>query len=475
MGKITYENKEAINVDTSIPNKNKATADDFNEIKKVVNENEDHQIGIIKDICATLPATTGYVEGDNVYLMNDNLIYTLTNGAWVSLGAPNSNKSYLLLNDYYDSDYGWKYTRGLYKVSSYGYIMDKLENYICNLGNTLQFDATISGTYLIFTPGADTGTFFYPTRTGQTGQITIPQLSTVSIFKQSNTTLTVGDMFVINTADNKTITGKLTATNPILGNTWSIKNYYSALQIRKSTDVSTVNMFQLFKDEAGSPTKTLLWILGNTFTLNYTEYGTQESKSFTFGINDMVQGNSTDCVSGDPMIIYKTNGERYKVTNLTVTGDTYLITKLDEDIFSTSETLTNKKWIDGKPLYRKTIITPGPFTTNTTTIDISGLGAETIMIDSTHSFARFVDSVDDYTIPFDSPACSTGTVAMKAGAIAITDINHYTDEIELYIGSNSLNDSTMILYITLEYTKTTQNQSNTPVITPPDPTPEEEN
>ena len=102
MGKITYENKEAINVDTSIPNKNKGTAEDFNEIKKVVNENEDHQIGIIKNICATLPATTGYVEGDNVYLMNDNdnLIYTLTNGAWVSVGAPNSNKYYLLINDY---------------------------------------------------------------------------------------------------------------------------------------------------------------------------------------------------------------------------------------------------------------------------------------------------------------------------------------------------------------------------------------
>lgn len=41
MSKITYEDKQAIQNDDSIANKNKVTADDMNEIKKVVNENAD--------------------------------------------------------------------------------------------------------------------------------------------------------------------------------------------------------------------------------------------------------------------------------------------------------------------------------------------------------------------------------------------------------------------------------------------------
>lgn len=36
---ITYEDKENLNLDSSIPNKNKITADDMNQIKQVVNTN----------------------------------------------------------------------------------------------------------------------------------------------------------------------------------------------------------------------------------------------------------------------------------------------------------------------------------------------------------------------------------------------------------------------------------------------------
>ena len=343
MSKITYANKEAINVDTSIPNKNKATADDFNEIKRVVNENEDHQIVIIKDVYSSLPSTTGYSEGDNIYLMsaNDNLIYTLTNGAWVSAGAPNTNKYYLLINNKYISAFSIEFIRGIYKCNSYGYIWEKVADYSNSMSSSNNFNDLKSGTYLYFSSGA----FTYYTMGTTTVQINVPALSTVSIFKQDEATQTVGDMFLIRTTDNKTILGTITAIN-ILGKTWSIKNYYDALQVRKSTDVSTLNMYQLFKDEAGSPTQTLLWILDNTFTLNYTEYGTQESKSFTFSENDMVQGNSQDCVGGTPMIVYKANGERYKITNLTVTGTSYLITKLDEGTLLYSSNATTPSTSD---------------------------------------------------------------------------------------------------------------------------------
>ena len=36
---IIYEDKEALQNDTDVPNKNKVTAEDMNEIKKVVNNN----------------------------------------------------------------------------------------------------------------------------------------------------------------------------------------------------------------------------------------------------------------------------------------------------------------------------------------------------------------------------------------------------------------------------------------------------
>ena len=41
MSKITYANKVAINENAEIPNINKITDDDMNEIKTVVNNNDD--------------------------------------------------------------------------------------------------------------------------------------------------------------------------------------------------------------------------------------------------------------------------------------------------------------------------------------------------------------------------------------------------------------------------------------------------
>ena len=41
MAKIQYENKEQLNVNETIPAKNKCMADDMNEIKNVVNGNDD--------------------------------------------------------------------------------------------------------------------------------------------------------------------------------------------------------------------------------------------------------------------------------------------------------------------------------------------------------------------------------------------------------------------------------------------------
>ena len=44
MAKITYENKVALNVNSDIADVNKCNATDLNEIKNVVNENDDNTI-----------------------------------------------------------------------------------------------------------------------------------------------------------------------------------------------------------------------------------------------------------------------------------------------------------------------------------------------------------------------------------------------------------------------------------------------
>lgn len=49
MSKITYENKEFLNENSQISNINKVTADDMNEIKNVVNENDDN-IGDLSEL-----------------------------------------------------------------------------------------------------------------------------------------------------------------------------------------------------------------------------------------------------------------------------------------------------------------------------------------------------------------------------------------------------------------------------------------
>lgn len=87
MGKITYENKVALNENASIPDINKCKADDLNEIKQVVNENSRFfiqdliQIGItpsplnVTGELGTLPfdKTTQKI-GDNLSLVNNKIV-----------------------------------------------------------------------------------------------------------------------------------------------------------------------------------------------------------------------------------------------------------------------------------------------------------------------------------------------------------------------------------------------------------------
>ena len=92
MAKITYTDKEALNEIPSIPAKNKVQAEDMNEIKNVVNQNE-LKVLLIVDSSAPAECSTG----DMYYNTTTKLIYTATGtNTWGSTGVnPTENTLYI--------------------------------------------------------------------------------------------------------------------------------------------------------------------------------------------------------------------------------------------------------------------------------------------------------------------------------------------------------------------------------------------
>jgi hypothetical protein len=92
MAKITYENKVALNQNSSIPDINKVNDTDMNMIKNVVNNNETK---VLLAVSSSAPATCD--TGDMYFNTTDNLIYTATaTNTWSSTGvAPTENTIYI--------------------------------------------------------------------------------------------------------------------------------------------------------------------------------------------------------------------------------------------------------------------------------------------------------------------------------------------------------------------------------------------
>lgn len=101
MAKITYIDKEPINIDPTIPAKNKCMADDMNEIKNVVNENENKTL-----IAISSTAPSECTTGDLYYNTTSKKIFTATaTDTWSSTGEnPTENTLYLCDNTIYSYD-----------------------------------------------------------------------------------------------------------------------------------------------------------------------------------------------------------------------------------------------------------------------------------------------------------------------------------------------------------------------------------
>ena len=86
MSKITYTNKSTLNPQPSIANENKVTSNDMNEIKSVVNENDDN-IGNLSN----LKTTTKTSVVDSINELVDTQLYSTTevktNKVWID-GKP---------------------------------------------------------------------------------------------------------------------------------------------------------------------------------------------------------------------------------------------------------------------------------------------------------------------------------------------------------------------------------------------------
>lgn len=134
----------------------------------------------------------------------------------------------------------------------------------------------------------------------------------------------------------------------------------------------------------------------------------------------------------DKSIVHENGG---KHTNL----NTILKDLENSNVYSTEETQIGT-WIDGKPIYRKTIVMSNVTETNKT-YDLSSLSIETCMIDSSHSYFE----QGNYQIPI---GCYGGTTDYSR---AFYQKNTKT----LYVQFGTTYTMSKNIHITIEYTKTT--------------------
>ena len=135
----------------------------------------------------------------------------------------------------------------------------------------------------------------------------------------------------------------------------------------------------------------------------------------------------------------------------------------DDIIFTSNEVKTNKKWVDGKDIYKNTLILEGSNITsgianNIKSIDVSTLGIDTLFYDLVHSNLKISPNS---AITNQYPALCVGfngsnVTNIKANSITILDFT--SGNIKLFIGDTLKSSiSTAVsssLCLSIEYTKT---------------------
>ncbi len=115
-----------------------------------------------------------------------------------------------------------------------------------------------------------------------------------------------------------------------------------------------------------------------------------------------------------------------------------IIETVDKNTFySVNERMTNKIWVDGKPIYRRTIITSVKANTTDTSISISNIPYDTIMINQSESYNTWGTN-------------STGGLTWN---LSSSDYSHCWVNTDKNIRIINNSSATRTYVITLEYTK----------------------
>lgn len=174
MAKITFENKIALNVNSDIADVNKCNATDLNEIKEVVNTNDDNtitntnniaknatKIGTLSNLNTTnknnLVSAINEVNG-KINALTAVALYESTTGSNgnITLSDNVSNYSYIEIF-YKDNDYNYNSMKFIYKTNNQNIVLSTLpvsigvQNYL--RAKTAMY--TISGKNINFTSYAD--------------------------------------------------------------------------------------------------------------------------------------------------------------------------------------------------------------------------------------------------------------------------------------------------------------------------------
>lgn len=398
MAKITYTDKEALNEIPSIPAKNKVQAADMNEIKNVVNQNE-LKILLIVDSSAPAECSTG----DMYYNTTTKKIYTATGtNTWDSTGVNPTQ-------------------------------------------NTLYIDSTNKSTY--FYDGSD----LISVGGGAGGE----SLKIGTIVPFAGSTIPDGYLTCDGTAVSRTTYSDLFA---VIGTTYGDGDGSTTFNLPNLKGRVVVGL-----DGNDTDFDTIGKTGGSKYLQeHYHNFTTVKSRAFPFtgtnvasgysGDNDGTGTAQTDTAgTGDsgnlqPYLVVnyiikatKTTPIQAEVVNTqsNSTTDAYscdYVNNLVQDVYSTDEAKTNKVWIDGKPIYRKTF-----------SISVSGANA---------TWSTNLSSVncDNVIKAFGIAGTSTLKTAILSDTQAVV-FRPSSKAVEIYF--NNPGTDAMTGYITIEYTKTT--------------------
>lgn len=190
---------------------------------------------------------------------------------------------------------------------------------------------------------------------------------------------------------------------------------------------------------AGNPVGTIIVVCSNQIPSNYLPLGTQYDTSLYPVLYALLGTDTTPTASALGLPTLTSGQYAIKATSgLSENAQDNVVAQLNEErSYSTSEVNTGKKWIDGKKIYSKTVYIAS---TSSGVLDISSMNIDTPIAVVNAVAYKYNDVADKQALPLLSGQIRGG-IAFQHASLTVTR------------GDASYNYGD--IYITLEYTKTT--------------------